>query len=295
MRLFPNRYPKGTIPLQREAGRYFDTDLYENLRTYAKNIVKDMTFLGFVSSSTLEVGTGKSVFVQQMGEAWENLLLEEHGIERPLELRGIVFKPEDLIDEALKLPKYSCIILDEWEDAHYWSKLGMTLRQFFRKCRQLNLFMICIIPNFFELPLGYAVSRSAFFIDVYFGDNFERGFFKFYNFPTKKMMFLKGKKTQDYNVVYPNFKGEFRDGYVVPKQDYLDKKRKDLEEKEPLIKPTDVRRVTFYELYEGIKGLGVTDELISKAFRVSLDQMNKWKREGADWINRASVKFIGYR
>ena len=36
----------------------------------AKNITKDMTYLGIITSSTLEVGTGKSVFTQQIAEAY---------------------------------------------------------------------------------------------------------------------------------------------------------------------------------------------------------------------------------
>jgi len=276
MKIFKERYPKGSFKSQKTDGRYIDAFLYENLRTYAKAIVRDLTFLGFISSSTLEVGTGKSVFVQQIGEAWESLLLEEHGIERPLQLEAIVFKPEDLMDVSKKIPKYSVIILDEWEDSHYWSKLGITLRQFFRKCRQLNLFMICIIPNFFELPRGYAVSRSAFFIDVCFGDNFERGLFKFYGFPTKKRLYHKGKKEMDYGVVRPDFVGDFGDGYVVGREAYLEKKRKDLEGTEELIKPNEVRKLVYLEIAENIHKLGVKWSVINKAFGVC-------ERTGGTW------------
>jgi len=69
---------------------------------------------------------------------------------------------------APNLPKYSCIVLDEWDEKTYFDKLALALRQFFRKCRQLNLFMIIIIPDFFQLPKGYAISRSVFAIDVKF-------------------------------------------------------------------------------------------------------------------------------
>jgi len=282
MRLFEDRYPKGTFKNQQKAGRYFDGILYENLRTYAKNIVKDMTFLGFISSSTLEVGTGKSVFVQQVAEAWEHLLLAEHGIVRPLDIKGVVFKPEDLIDVSKTLPPYSVIILDEWEDSHYWSKLGITLRQFFRKCRQLNLFMLCIIPNFFELPRGYAISRSAFFIDVYFGEDFQRGLFKFYGFPTKKRLFHKGKKEMDYGVVREDFRGEFTDGYVVGRAEYMEKKRKDLENSEELIKPNEVRKKVYLEIAENIKELGVNWDVINKAFGISDATGGRWRAREPD-------------
>ena len=277
MKIFPERYPKGTFKGQRTDGRYIDGYLYENMRVYAKAIVNDMTFLGFISSSTLEVGTGKSCFVQQIGEAWESLLWEEHKIKRPLQLESIVFKPEDLMDTSKKLPPYSIIILDEWEDSHYWSKLGITLRQFFRKCRQLNLFMICIIPNFFELPRGYAVSRSAFFIDICFRDNFERGLFKFYGFPTKKKLYHKGKKEMDYGVVKPDFMGDFGDGYVVGREEYLEKKRKDLEGTEEVIKPNDVKKRVYLGLYERLKAFGATEKELGALFGVDVKTLYSWR------------------
>ena len=282
MKIFKERYPKGTFKGQQTDGRFADGYLVENMRVYAKAIVRDMTFLGFVSSSTLEVGTGKSVLVQQIGEIWEHCLKEEHGIERPLELRSIVFKPEDLMDVSKKIPKYSIIILDEWEDAHYWSKLGITLRQFFRKCRQLNLFMICIIPNFFELPRGYAVSRSAFFIDVCFGEDFDRGNFKFYGFPTKKRLYHKGKKEMDYSVVKPDFEGTFGDGYVVPREDYLEKKRKDLEGTEEIIKPNDVKKRVYLGLYEKLKAFGATEKELGAVFGVDVKTLYSWRQIEGD-------------
>ena len=288
MKIFPERYPKGTFKGQKTDGRYIDGYLYENLRVYAKAIVRDMTFLGFISSSTLEVGTGKSCFVQQIGEAWESLLWDEHKIKRPLQLESIVFKPEDLMDTSKKIPQYSIIILDEWEDSHYWSKLGITLRQFFRKCRQLNLFMVCIIPNFFELPRGYAVSRSAFFIDICVRDGFERGLFKFYSFPTKKRLYHKGKKEMDYGVVKPDFMGDFGDGYVVPREDYLEKKRKDLEGTEELIKPNEVRKSVYLAIAENIRAFGVTWSVINKAFGISDRTGGSWRHIEADGSVSAS-------
>jgi len=277
MKIFPERYPKGTFKGQKTDGRYIDGYLYENLRVYAKAIVRDMTFLGFISSSTLEVGTGKSCFVQQIGEAWESLLWDEHKIKRPLQLEAIVFKPEDLMDTSKKIPQYSIIILDEWEDSHYWSKLGITLRQFFRKCRQLNLFMVCIIPNFFELPRGYAVSRSAFFIDICFRDGFERGLFKFYSFPTKKRLYHKGKKEMDYGVVKPDFMGDFGDGYVVGREEYLEKKRKDLEGTEEVIKPNDVKKRVYLGLYERLKAFGATEKELGALFGVDVKTLYSWR------------------
>ncbi len=151
MKILEAKYPKGTFKNQKTDGRYMDGYLYENLQPIARSVTDDMTFMGIIYSSTLENGTGKSVLAQQIGEAYTDMVNKMNGLEIPFNMNNVVFTPKDLIERAYKLPKYSCIILDEWEDTHYWSELGVTLRQFFRKCRQLNLFMICIIPNYFQM------------------------------------------------------------------------------------------------------------------------------------------------
>jgi len=258
-----------SFPKQRTPGRYMDGYLHENLKIPAKKIVDDMTFLGVCSSSTLEVGTGKSVLVQQIGEAYTELVNEQHGLNLTFDMKNIVFNPKDLIKRAFELPKYSCIIMDEWEDAHYWSELAGTLRQFFRKCRQLNLFMLIIIPNFFQLPMPYAVSRSLFFVDVKFQGEFERGFFSFYNFKKKKTLYIKGKKTHDYNVVKPDFYGRFPDGYAVPREIYVAAKHKDMMEDHEKKVPTEfeIKAKYFYRLYQNIEG--ITIKKLAEAFGVS--------------------------
>lgn len=280
MKILEQRYPKGAIPNQKTAGRYIDETLYQNIKILAKNIVRDMTFLGVISSSTLEVGSGKSVLVQQIAEAYLEAVREFHRIDNQLSMKNITFSPRELIDKAFQVPKYSVIILDEWEDLNYWSELGMSLRQFFRKCRQLNLFMLVIIPNFFQLPLSYAVSRSVFFIDVKFSGEFERGYFRFFSFNKKKELYLKGKKTQDYNCVKPDFMGRFADGYVIDEATYrrvkyLDMLKWDKEESKPLTEK-QIRVKLFKQIYQNLDKISIKE--LSKGFGVS-------ERTGSRWTN----------
>jgi len=234
MKFQVDKYPMGSFKGQRSPGKYMDAWMYKNLELYADKIVNDMTFLGIIYSSTLEVGTGKSVFATQIGEAWTEIMNRKYNLNLEFGIDNIVWRPKDLIDKATgnngfkKLPKYSYILLDEWEDSNYWSELGVTLRQFFRKCRQLNLFIVCIIPNWFQLPLSYAVSRSLFAIDVKFNDNLDRGFFGFYNFPAKRFLYMNGKKQHNYKCNRPTFNGQFPDGYGVPENEYRKAKLDDL-------------------------------------------------------------------
>ena len=281
MKILESKYPLGSLPGQKTTGRYVDKILKENVSILAKNVVKDMTYLGIISSSTLEVGTGKSVFAQQLAELYLAELKEHHNMDLKLTLDNIVFRPKDIIKRSFKVPRYSIIICDEWEDANYWSELGVTLRQFFRKCRQLNLFMLIIIPNFFQLPMSYAVSRSVFFVDVRFSGEFDRGYFSFYNFSRKKTLYIRGKKTQNYGIVQPNFKGRFADGYVVGEDAYRKAKLMDLEnqeeqEKKP-VTPLQIKIKLFYKLHKHFIDIKIKD--LAAGFGIASRTAYRWLTE----------------
>jgi len=273
------KYPKGSFPGQQSPGRYIDGIIYENLKILAKNIINDMTYLSVCFSSTYEVGAGKSNFMQQIAEAYTELINQYHGKDIEFKKENIIFNPEDLMERAFQVPKYSCLILDEWEDSHYWSKLGMTLRKFFRKCRQLNLFIIIIIPNFFQLPMSYAVSRSIFAIDVRFEGEFQRGYFRFYNFNRKKNLYIKGKKTQNYGVVKSNFFGRFTKGYAIPDAEYREMKRRDMEESDKKNAQPTPREVMINLFKKSRENSDLTLEQLSNVFGVSKRTLNRWNNE----------------
>ena len=288
------KYPLGSWKGQKSDGKFMDGWLYNNLELLADKIVDDMTFLGIIYSSTLEVGTGKSVLATQIGEAWTEMINKKHGTDLDFSVDNIVWKPSDLIDKATgnkgfkKLPKYSYVLLDEWEDANYWSELGVTLRQFFRKCRQLNLFIMCIIPNWFQLPLSYAVSRSIFAIDVRFNDRLDRGFFAFYNFPTKRYLYINGKRGHNYRITNPTFEGRFPDGYGVDEDEYRKQKLQDLIEYEKQnpekITRTQIEKAKSTEIYYKIKDFfpDMLDEDIAKMLKVSKRTITRWKSGSVD-------------
>ena len=285
----------GTLPRQKTPGRYIDGRLWENLEFLSKKIVNDMTFLVFVFSSTLEVGTGKSVFSQQLCEAYLEAVRQNHDIDNRLELKNIVFTPDDLIERSFKVPKYSCVILDEWEDNHYFSKLGMSLREFFRRCRQLNLFMVCIIPNLFQLPKGYAISRSIAAIDVKFDNNLDRGNFEFYGFTKKKKLFNFGKKREDYSVVKSDFKGRFLDGFVVDEQKYKKKKYDDLsrndDEKNPT--PKEVKKKVVLDFMANIENeedfKKINKRKIAECFGFTYNTLYNWEKEKKEKVKNEEL------
>ena len=285
-KIFPEKYPIGTLKYQKTAGRYVDDYLLTNLEPLARRIVDDMQFMGLCCSSTFEVRTGKSTFLQQIGEAWCWLMKKIHNVDMEITMNNIVFKSQELINRAMTLPKYSFLVLDENDemDEHYFSQLSKDLRRFFKKSGQLNLFIMIVTPNFFQLKSNYAISRSNFLIDVKFQDDFQRGYFEFYSFRKKKELYLKGKKFQDYSVVNPDFKGQFKEGYVVDKSEYLRIKRKDLEETEE--KPVNPKQIIidlFRKLHKNlVKTKKITIIELADCFLVS-DQT------GYNWINDANI------
>ena len=102
MKILEDRYPMGSLPGQKTPGRYIDGILKNNIDLLAKNIIKDITYLGIISSSTLEVGTGKSVFVQQLAEAYLDAVNKYHGFNLKLTMNNIVFRPQDIIERSFR-------------------------------------------------------------------------------------------------------------------------------------------------------------------------------------------------
>jgi hypothetical protein len=283
MKILEQKYPMGSFPGQQSPGRYFDATYHANLKILAEKIVDDMTFLALCSSSTLEVGTGKSVFMQQTGEAYTDLVNQIHKTKLDFTMKNIVFNSDDLITRAFELPKYSCLILDEGDDLdqNYYSTLAKNLRKFFRKCRQLNLFIIVILPNFFQIPSAYAISRSVFFIDVRFEGKFDRGYFSFYSFKRKKEIYIRGKKTQDYGIAHPDFKGRFTKGYAVDEKQYRDAKYrdmlKDLEDEKPKLTEKGIKVNLFKQIHNNLPEIPI--KKLALGFGIASRTAFRWLNE----------------
>lgn len=222
-------FPMGSYPGQRSDGMFINDGVKHSIDILARNIQKDMQFVGLYTGDGT-VRNGKSTCAQQHAYYYSWQVSKLTGKTIPFNMNNIVFRAEDLITKAFELPKYSCIILDEGDDltAHYFSHLAKTLKKFFRKCGQLNLFIILILPDFFELPSTYALIRSNFLVNVHFLDEFARGFFKFYGPKAKKNLYLYGKRWKDYDASPPNFPGKFIHLYTVDEKEYRKAKLEDM-------------------------------------------------------------------
>ena len=229
--------------------------LKDNLDVFARKIVDDQMFVILITGSGF-VRVGKSVLAQQIGKYLTSKINELHKKDNNFDLNNVVFKGKELQEIAYKLPQYSVLDLDEGDDLveHYWSSLAKDLRRFFRKAGQLNNFVILVLPDFFELPKNYAITRSMCLINVKYMGQFDRGYFDFYSFENKKKLYLKGKKQADYKAISPNFSGRFTNVYTVDEEKYREKKRVDLEEEDEEEEKTNkqVKKETIRDLFKEV-------------------------------------------
>ena len=231
MKVCKQDFPLGSYPNQQSPGYYLDENLASNIDILAKKIVKDMDFVLLVSGNGM-VRVGKSALAQQVGTYYTHQVNKKHKLNNTFNENNIVFDSAELIDRALDLPKYSVLILDEGDDLteNYWSQVSRDLKRFFRKCGQLNLFLILLIPDYFEMNKSYAITRSVALLNVKFYGAFERGMFQFFDFETKKELYLKGKRDLNYRAAKPAFDGSFINLYTIGDKKYREMKRKNLEE-----------------------------------------------------------------
>ena len=291
MKIFQDKYPYGTIKGQKTDGLYVNELLHENLKELSNAIVKDNSFLLLVSSQALSVRTGKSTFTQITAEDWNYIMLTEHNVKLDFDMRNIAFNADEFEKKAFELhkrgQKYGVVILDESDDltGHSLSQEVKKIKRFLRKAGQLNLLMIMILPDFFEFPKSIAVNRSVCLITVDYGEHFERGHFKFYDFRAKKKLYIKGKAFNDYGVSEATFRGNFNGQYLVNEEEYRKEKYRDLFEDAQKERAKSIDKIKkdimikiFNNCVKGLKGK-VTRIELTKYFEISTTTADNWMKE----------------
>lgn len=213
---------------------YMDNGLKRILNSIAYNVPNDWDSVILMSGSGM-VRVGKSVFAQQIGFYLSQRLNTSWGID------NIVFSGEELMQKARTMPKNSVFVYDEargeLDTKKVMEDITKTLMDFFAECGMYNHVIIIVLPDFFDLPKGIAISRSELLINVYRdraerkdkdGESiieFKRGFFDGYHRGTKKRLYMFGKKNfNDYTCVKRDFFGHFPNVFTVNKEQYLSKK-----------------------------------------------------------------------
>jgi len=162
-------------------------------------------------------GSGKSVLAQQLAAE----------LDPDFNVDKIAFNSQEFMS-MIKSPerkKGDCIILDEaFLAANSRSSMSLINRAMVglaTEMRQLNLFVIIVLPSFFDLDKYFALWRTDTLLHVYFDKDGKRGRYIAFNHDKKKMLYLKGKKFYNYGVVRSGLPPmRFPDGYVVDETEY---------------------------------------------------------------------------
>ena len=277
-----------------KVGYYMDGYLMQNMLPIPKFLEKGYDVVGIVSGHG-KVRIGKSTIAQQVGYliAWlcagGKMEQDAEGkfvvTKRPTKdvgfgMDNIVFSPDELMKKAYKLPKGSVLIYDEGraglDSARAMENINKGMQDFFQECGVLGHIILIVLPNFFKLHEDYAVARSLFLIDVYNDENYDRGFFNFYNELNKEKLFFFGKKmvgvTAKYMQTKPNFFGRFGSWLAVDKKEYEEAKKLALAKKRKSRIERKWKKERDIALYLMKKYSGMTYEAISKEFSIILNE-----------------------
>lgn len=243
MKVCTELFPVGYSKYQKTDGYELDDQLKIQLDILLKNIKNDWDFTIIITGQG-ETRVGKSVLAMQIGAYWTYMIKKMYNIDCPFSVTdNFIYDGKKLIETGNRLGqnfKYSALIYDEAGADLEGRKAMQTMTQdvldFYRECGQYNLLNILVLPEFFDLPKGIALSRSIFLIDVYYTADeegiFQRGFFNFYSRRKKKYLYLVGKKNLDYKAGSYDFHGKFTNFYPINEQDYRNAKQEALTKRE---------------------------------------------------------------
>lgn len=278
--------PSNPKDKRESGGFYIDPTLKMQLDYYIKNVVDDWDFTIIICGEG-EVRVGKSLLAMQIAAYWTDQMWQVHKKKTFLDIdMNFVFNGRELIKKGNYLGKnlpFSALIFDEagadLEGVKAMKSTTQAVRDFLRECGQYNLLNILVLPEFFDLPRGVAISRSACLLNVfYLADKegyFERGYFKFYSRPNKKMLYLKGKKDLNYKAWRQDFFGRFYKFYPIDEQKYRLAKQKALATREKEGRKTNKHRVWLIGCLKILHDKGVMPtelaELIKKRCGLSIN------------------------
>lgn len=171
---------------------FVDPILKENLEKVKKRVLsRDKDWVAVIDG---EEGCGKSVLAQQIASY----------LDPNFSVDKIVFNAQDFM-KAITSPerkKGDCIILDEAFNAANsrgsMTSVNRSMVAVGTEMRQANLFVLIVLPSFFDLDKYFALWRCRILIHVYEDKRGRLGNFKIYTKNKKKMLYLNGKKTYSY-------------------------------------------------------------------------------------------------
>jgi hypothetical protein len=188
--------------------------LYDNLKFASEAVRKDDDFILLIDGMER---SGKSVLAQQIARFFDP----------EFDVSKIVFTVDDFLDTVKNADQYTCIIWDEafrgLSKRQAISKVNKKVVQTLMEVGQRNLFIIIVLPTYFELDKYAALHRCKCLIHVHRDKHYRRGYFKFFDYKKMKSMYVRGRQEYKYCSTC-NFYGSFSNHYTVDENDYKTKK-----------------------------------------------------------------------
>jgi hypothetical protein len=216
-------------------------------------------------------GSGKSVLAQQLAKE----------LDPDFNINKIAFNADEfmMMIKSTERKKGDCIILDEAflaaNSRSSMSTINRAMVGLATEMRQLNLFVIIVLPSFFDLDKYFALWRTDILLHVYFNKQGKRGSYIAFNHEKKKMLYLKGKRFYNYGVVKSGLPPMyFPDGYAVDEDEYRLKKQSAFREEKLTALEQKYKEKYQSGLLELIK-LGYSHEECGKLFKVRAASIKK--------------------
>lgn len=261
---------------------YADKALYTALSIYKRGVKHDRDCLGVVVGKP---GSGKSVLAQQIAKF----------LDPGFDLHRVYFEGEKLIRALVDptTPKYSAFVYDEAREGlnarSSMSRTNKIITDCLAEIRQKNLYIIVVLPDFWDLDANVAKKRSRFLINVKEVPNpnatenedpFERGYFEFWNEKAKNRLYILGKKNfHEIDTYSPVFVGRFYNQYVTNEEKYREMKNLALRTN---------RRLDEYDHQVSDRAKGEIEKKIALRIASSryYKEMKIQQKEIAEWLER---------
>ena len=205
-------------------------------------------------------GSGKSVKAMQDAFYCDPTLTNER----------IVFTPHQFRKAIMIAKQYQAVVYDEaytgLSSRATMSMINRALVSMLAEIRQKNLFVFVVMPCFFDLDKYVALWRSRVLIHVY-TNNFQRGFFRFYNIDRKKDLYINGKKYYSYSKPKANYSGRFTNNYPVDEKVYRLNKKNSLIAREKKVEEAEIKRQLDDAMFERVMGM---DDQISNRVKIQM-------------------------
>lgn len=262
----------------KELSYYMDGKLQRNLDKIKKRVLKkDMDSVFIIDGGE---GAGKSVLGMQVAKY----------LNPKFNLQHICFTANEFMRAITTAKKGECIIFDEaysgLASRTALSEVNHLLVSMMMEMRQKNLFVIICLPSFFLLDKYVALWRAIAVFHVYIRKG-KRGRWICFNRRKKKILYLKGKKDYNYNVIKSRFRGRFLEKYTVDEEVYRTRKSEALKKRERRTKSEkyiEQRNKLLYGIYKDF-GLSLSKlAIFCKLYGVSLSKPQ---------IGRLIAKFKG--